>query len=222
MTKKYSLGWIIYSIMVFVITLGVCVYQKNSLLLVITTLTGIVYVLLNAKSNKYGFVFGMINLLLYGIILLNEKIYASAIYNLFYAFPMVIYGYVKYIKDEKQNNLGMKVLKKKTRIYITLILIFTIAITAYILNLIGGNLIIVDSIITILGIVAVYLLSNRYKEQWIVWIITNLTGTIMWIILTIQNTQKLPILIMWIVYLINSVYGLIHWEKIYKEKNKKV
>lgn len=214
--RKYSIGWYIYSAIVLVVTLGVCIYQRNSLILVITTISGIIYVLLTAKVNKYGLLFGIVNVFLYGIILLNEKIYGGTIYNLAYGLPMMIYGYIKYAKDDKNSDLGIKTIPSKTRVWAIMILIMIIAISSYILSSFNSNLAVIDSITTILGFVGVYLLSNKYREQWIVWIISNLMNAIMWTILTIENIEKLPMLIMWIVYLINSIYGLIYWNKLNK------
>ncbi len=218
MDKKYSLGLIIYSIIVLAVALGVCIYQKNNILLTTATITGITYVILTAKVNKYGFLFGIVNILLYGSILFNEKIYAGAIYNVVYAFPMLIYGYVKYVKDEQRKKLDIKSIDFKNKFWQIFILVIVIIMSSYILSLFESKLGIIDSITTILGIVGIYLLSNRYKEQWIVWIIVNLMNTVMWIILTIENIEKLPILIMWAVYLVNSVYGMFYWRKLNSKK----
>lgn len=216
--KKYSLGWYIYSTIVLVIALAACIYQNNSLIVVITTISGIIYVLLNAKVNKYGFVFGIINILLYGIILLNQKIYGGAIYNIVYGFPMLVYGYIIYSRDEKKKQIGIKTIDSKVRTWAIVILTIVIAITAYVLSLLNSNLVIIDSITIILGASGIYLASNKYKEQWIVWIIANTMNTIMWTILTIKNIENLPILVMWLVCLVNSIYGFFHWNKLNKEK----
>lgn len=217
--KKYGLSWIIYSAAVLIITLGICIYQKNSIILIATAISGIIYVLLAAKANKYAFAFGAINVLIYGIILINEKIYGGAIYNLIYALPMMMYGYIKYIRDENKEALDINSMKPQKRVWLGVALALIIIAVCYALYLLKSNLGIMDSITTVLGFAGIYLLSNRYKEQWIVWIIVNATNAIMWTTLTIQNTDKLPMLIMWTVYLINSVYGMIYWNKLAKQKN---
>ena len=90
----------------------------------------------------------------------------------------------------------------------------------FILNKFGGNMVFFDSIIMVLSYVAVFLMTNKYMEQWIVWIIVNVSGTIMWGIQTLQNPNNMGLLVMWIIFLCNSVYGFINWRKLYKEKLK--
>ena len=82
----------------------------------------------------------------------------------------------------------------------------------------GGNQVILDSITSVLGYIGIYLMSNKYIEQWSVWIIANLSNVILWIMLTIENMTNLPVFLMWMIYFINSVYGYLLWRKYNKRK----
>lgn len=213
---KITKSWIIYFIIANIIVLIGGIYQKSELVSIISSVSGVIYVLLVAKERKIAFVFGAINVLLYGLILLKQNVYGGVIYNIFYSLPMMIYGYFAWGKKSKEKNSGIRNLGKKAKII--LILVFTIAIIIYsqILKYMGGNQTILDSITTILGFLGIYLMTNKYMEQWITWIIVNASNVLMWIILVNQNITNLPVLLMWFIYLINSIYGYIEWRKKYK------
>lgn len=156
-----------------------------------------------------------------GYILLKQQMYAGAVYNLLYSLPMLIWGYIKWKKVEHKENAGVKIISTKTRIRLSLIISLVIAIYALILKQFGGSNYILDSITSVIGYVGIYLMSNKYIEQWAVWIICNSVNTILWIGLTIQNIDNIPMLLMWLVYLVNSVYGYITWRKKYMHNQKK-
>ncbi len=146
--------------------------------------------------------------------------YAGALYNILYSLPMLIWGYIKWKNVQDEKNSGVKVLSKRIRIISSLIILVTTIIYAIILKYLGGNNYILDSITAILGYVAIYLMSNKYIEQWITWIVCNAVSVILWIIITIQNVNNLPMLLMWTIYLINSIYGYVSWNKKYNKDRK--
>ena len=73
----------------------------------------------------------------------------------------------------------------------------------------------VTKVTLILGILGMYLMSNKYIDQFYVWIVSDIANIILWINLTIQNSNNLPILLMWVILLINSTYANILWRKKY-------
>lgn len=206
--ENISIKWKIY-FLICVITVIICsIVQKNNFFMLLSSVCGVIYVLFNAKGIKYSFLFGIINALTYGIILVMEKMYGSACYNLLYVLPMLIYGYFK-VSKEKEFKINR--LENNVRIYIAGVFITLVVGIAIILKIFGGNLVVLDSISTIGGFLAVFLLSNRYIEQWPVFILVNIAGVITWSILTFENILNLPMLLTWIIYTINSVYGQITW-----------
>ena len=214
---KITKSWIIYFIIANIIVLIGGIYQKSELVSIISSVSGVIYVLLVAKERRIAFIFGAINVLLYGLILLKESVYGGVIYNIVYSLPMMIYGYFAWGKKAKEKNSGVKNLSKKTRII--LVIVFAIAIVVYsqILKYMGGNQTILDSITTLLGFLGIYLMTNKYMEQWQTWIIVNFTNVLMWVILVQQDIANLPVLLMWLIYLINSIYGYIVWKNKYKQ-----
>lgn len=172
------------------------------------------------KKKELHLYFGIVNVAIYAYILFTEKIYGGTLYNILYCLPMLVWGFVKWKKVKIEENSGVKIISLKNRMFLGTIFSIIIIIYALILNKIGSSNCILDSITTVFGFLAIYLMSNKYIEQWFVWIVVNLAGTILWTILTIQDFTNMPMVLMWGIYLVNSIYGYISWENKYNKRRK--
>ena len=84
-----------------------------------------------------------------------------------------------------------------------------------ILDALGGNATLLDSMSTVFSIVANILMVLRYREQWALWIIVDVVTVVMWII-----AGDFLMTIMWAIYLVNAVYGWVMWTKMSGEKRE--
>lgn len=207
--------WNLYFITATIITIAICIIQKSSVILSIISITGVIYSLLVTKNTKYAFIFGMINVANYGYILFTENIYGGFIYNVLYSLPMLVWGYINWGKKSKLKDSGIKKMDMKTKIISSILIFVTICIFGYILNILGSNNYVLDSVSTVLGYTGIYLMTNKYIEQWDIWVICNLANLTLWISLIITDLSNLPVVIMWLIYFINSLYGYITWNKKY-------
>lgn len=87
-----------------------------------------------------------------------------------------------------------------------------------ILKWMGGNLPFMDSLTTVVSVVASFLYLLRFSEQWAMWAIVNALSIVMWIMVFMQgDSSALLIIIMKSINFINSTYGFLNWRKIAKE-----
>ncbi len=87
-----------------------------------------------------------------------------------------------------------------------------------ILKWMGGNLPFMDSLTTVVSVVASFLYLLRFSEQWAMWAIVNALSIVMWIMVFMQgDSSALLIIIMKTINFINSTYGFLNWRKIAKE-----
>ncbi len=202
---------IIYSLVSLIILIVSLIFDSG-LLNIIISLTGVFYVYLIGKKKLSAYFFGIINVTLLGIVLLSNKIYFNGLYNLLYGLPILIYGfyYWKYKIEENKNN----VMSKKMRIILFLsltIFLFSLGIIGILNNdLLLNNL---DIMTAVMGFLGLFLLTNKYIEQWPIWIVSNTINFILWTVLSISNITNISVALMWFIYLANSIYGLILWNK---------
>ena len=80
---------------------------------------------------------------------------------------------------------------------------------------VGGTVPWLDSMTVAIGIIAVILEMLRYREQYVLWIITDIVAVAMYIAHfdAVYLTKKS-------IYLIMAVIGLINWWKLQKIRNK--
>ena len=84
-----------------------------------------------------------------------------------------------------------------------------------VLKWMGGNLPFMDSLTTIVSVIASLLYLLRYSEQWAMWAIVNVLSIAMWIMVFMQgDSSAILIIIMMTINLINSIYGFLNWRKI--------
>lgn len=207
--------WLIVSTITMVV---LSVIWKDSVVALISGVTGIIGVVLCAKGKISTYFFATINVALYAWLCFENKLYGEVMLNALYFIPMNIIGFLLWSKKKDEDgNVEAKALTKKG-----LILLFigvTMAIFAYyqLLKSFAGNLQLIDSITTVTSVVALILQVLRYKEQWLIWIIVNIVSVVMWVILLSTPEGSVTMIVMWAAYLFNSIYGYINWSKLNKK-----
>lgn len=187
----------------------------------VASITGIFCVVLVAKGRVSNYYWGIVNILFYAYTAYTWMLYGEVMLNIVYFLPMQFYGlWVWTRKDnvQEKGKVTVKLLSNIARVNWVLISIMLIVIYWKVLEAMGGNLTLIDSMSTVLSVVAMFLMARRYMEQWILWIIVDVVSVIMWFIVVFkQGGNDIGILIMWTAYLINAVYGFYNWVKMYKE-----
>ena len=188
---------------------------NDSIIGLITMLTGIWCVVLVAKGKRFNYYPGLINVILYAHISYQSKLYGEVMLNAFYFLPMQFIGYWMWSNhtDEK-DNVSARLLSNLNRFLIFIGSGISIYLYGLFLNQINGNFPFIDASSTVLSVIAMILMAARYGEQWVLWIFVNVASIIMWIGIYQQSGEGVSMIVMWSAYLINAVYGWINWNKL--------
>lgn len=206
------------------IILGLSLYWQDSVISIISAITGVTCVIFVSKGMMANYIVGAINVALYAYLAFKSRIYGDFMLNAFYYFPMQFIGLYMWSKardKEEDHEIRSKALDHKQRIILFLVSIATILVYAEILKLLGGNVPIIDSTSTVLSVIAMILMVKQYLEQWYLWVIVNVVSIIVWVISLSEGSGDVATLIMWILFLLNSLYGLWNWKKENKKQNSK-
>ncbi|OON92485.1 MAG: hypothetical protein ATN33_07230 [Epulopiscium sp. Nele67-Bin001] len=185
----------------------------------ICSLCGVLCVLMVARGNIWNFAFGIINVSLYIFIAWEQKFFGEVMLNAFYYLPVNLFGYFIWKRNMQGNHVKAKNLLLMKKLQMMIVCIIAIFTYGYILQNLGGNNPYLDSMSTVLSIVAQLLMLLMYSDQWLLWIIVNVVSVIMWgmdyyvtrDIIAIQMTA------MWFAYLLNAINGYVRWLKMAKE-----
>lgn len=226
--SKYDKLWMAFSVILILfgsIYKFLFILNSNSNIFIeiisgVLAVCGVTYVFGIAKQSKFAYFFGIANVILYAIVCYSKELYLSMSYNLFYSFPILIYGYINWSRETDGGNIEIKSLSKLGRIILGGTMFVAVCAFAIISeNFFNGSNAWLDAIVSVSVCVATFLMTKKYIEQWVLFIISDFFGLVMFIVINFNNMNDVELLIMWAIYLINSIYGMFAWRKTLKEQN---
>jgi nicotinamide mononucleotide transporter len=214
---RFEIGWL------FTFTL-INIYLffawSDSLLGLISSISGMLCVVLVAKGKIANYYFGIVQTLTYAYIAYGYGLYGEVMLNALFYFPVQFIGIYMWKKNKTEHGVKgedviISSLTKKGWFYTVLsILILTIGY-GFFLKFLGGNLVWTDSATNVLSIAAQILMLKRYTEQWLLWISVNVLSIFLWLgALISQGGNDFSMLVMWSAFLVNSIYGYVNWRKL--------
>lgn len=184
------------------------------------TAIGLIYLYLEFKAKKSMWIASIIMAILYIYIFFKSEFYAmSLIYG--YFFMISIWGWHKW-HQKQLSPAGLDVSQKSTiplermpqkaiTTIISYLIISSLIIAGllYLLTDTSWTILLSDTLATSLNVVAIWMATRRWAEQWSLLIPANLLTGIM---LFIQ--AQYPSSLMFMIYFIVSIFGLFHWIKL--------
>ena len=226
--KNELYGWKLWEILwlflaCFIIT-AVSVALGDSLMGIISALSGILYVILAGKGKLSAYIFGLINSILYAIISYKASLFGETMLNALYYLPMQFVGFALWSKNMNLDTgeVRKRHMSNKNRI----LCLFCIGVATYLyglaLSYLGDAMPYIDSFTTVASIIAMIVSVKMYSEQWWIWLLVNSLSIYMWYNNFSKGSDNIATLLMWVVYLISGILMLIKWEKeIKNESNTK-
>lgn len=202
------------------IVYGYITNTPDNLVSIISSISGVLSVVLCAQGKISFYLFGFIQLFTYvfGVAIPN-KLWGETWENLFYFITMLygIYAWLK-IYYRRSDNQSTEVKAKKLNVLgwvVTIgLLIVGVTILTIILSHTKDPLPFLDSISTVPAFIAQILMVIGYREQWLHWCIIDVASVIMFIM--IGNWMMVAMFIFWTM---NCIYGWYKWSKSAKYNN---
>ncbi len=187
----------------------------------IPTLVTLFVQILLISANRYAFLLGGCNSVLYSIVYFIEGIPFSAISALAVSFTLQIYSFFHWGKNSKSGQVSLRWLPAKYKVITAAAAIGLWALCYFWLSrYMVLRIPLLDTITFSLGIICTVLSAVRYIESQYINIISCTLSLIMWIILTVQNPSNANYVIISIYNLYCVAQSAINWTLIYI-KNKK-
>ena len=188
------------------------------------SLMGVLCTVLAANGRILTFLFGILDVSIYGAMCLIGTRYGNAALHLLYFLPMQFIGYFQWRKrgaEEKANVQARRLSGKQWLLYGGIFLAGLVA-AYFILAALDKTeaagvvkwLVFLDAFSMMCNIIGQYLLSTAYMDQWYFWIGVNVSTILMWV-LTLRQDPDSAFAHIYIVkyafYLLNSLNGLRIW-----------
>lgn len=195
------------------------------------SLMGVLSTVLSANGRILTFLFGLIDVTIYGAMCLAGARYGNAALHLLYFLPMQFVGFFQWKKRGAKADKEVKARRlsgKQWLLYGGLFLA-GLVIAYYVLLAMDKTeaagvvkwLVLMDAFSMMCNLIGQYLLSTAYMDQWFFWIGVNISTIIMWV-LTLRQDPSSAYATIYIVkysfYLLNSFNGLRIWLNLSRQK----
>lgn len=181
---------------------------------IIGTAVGLIYLWLEYRASIYLWIVGIIMPAIYIVVYYRAGLYADFGINIYYLLA-ALYGYAFWRWGGKRKDSGntadVPIAPMPLRYYIPLagILVACLLAIAWVLiNFTDSTVPWLDSFTTSLSIVAMWMLSRKYIEQWIAWIAVDAVCTGLFIYKQLYFTSALYAL-----YTIIAIFGYLKWKR---------
>ena len=206
--RCFMLGMVLLQLIVYCIV-------PDSPIGMVCGIAGVICVALTAKGKLSSYIFNFIQIITYMIICWDLKLYLEFGENIFY-FITCILGVFLWKKNMKRNEDGStQVVAKKFELWQGFATIAVAGFGTYSLGkigtLIGSTLPYFDALTNVLALIAQMLMVWRFREQWAIWIVIDITCLIMFTIL-----GQWSMVAMYVAWTINAFYGWYNWSKLNK------
>jgi nicotinamide mononucleotide transporter len=181
-------------------------------------IAGVICVVLTAKGKISSYLFNFIQMITYMIICWNAALYLEFGEQVFY-FVACIFGVFLWKKNMKKNDDGTEqVIAKKFKPWHWVATVVVTAASTLVLgyfgdNILGSTLSYLDAFTVALAVIAQLLMVWRYREQWAIWVVIDISSLIMFILLS-----NWSMVVMYIAWTLNAVYGWYNWTKLNKQQ----
>ena len=193
------------------------------------SLAGVLANVLSANGRILTFLFGLIDVTVYGAMCLTGAKYGNAALHLLYFLPMQVVGFVQWRKRGAEGKGQVRARRLDGRKWMIFGSVFLVGLVAsyFILCALDKTeaagvvkwLVLMDALSMMCNILGQLLLSTAYMEQWFFWIGVNIASVIMWV-LTLRASPDSSYALIYVVkysfYLLNSLNGLRIWLKLSK------
>ena len=214
-TKK---SYIVIFMLILIIATAIIVKQPPFMTLPLTI--SIFIMLLQTSANRYAHLIGGLNAALYAIVYMFMGIYASACSALFFSCPLQIITFLNWKKHAYKSSTVFKSLSAKARIILSIATALCLTVVFFILYKNGNTYAMLDSTVTVLGLLVTFLSLLAYKEYPYINIVSSLISIFLQAQICINDFRQLPYLIYGVYAHICIIITAININKLYKEQNK--
>ena len=181
----------------------------------------IIYVLLAARENIWCWLFGLLSVILYSWVFLKARLYSDASLQVYYV-GMSIYGWWQWRQQAQSSwesqaeaaaegqagGAGIRVWPLRRHL---LFILLGFALTfplGYFWTFFGASLPYFDAFTTSFAILTTFLVARKVLENWLYWIVIDLTCVGVYLYKDLQLTALL-----FLIYTIIAVFGFFQWRK---------
>lgn len=187
-------------------------WLQQNVIEIIAVICGLLYVYFTIRENILLWLFGIISSALYIQVFFVSGIYA---YSLLYVYYVLIgvYGWYNWGKADSGDN-KLQIRRTPTGLLTgCIIMTIIIAVPVYfaLKRFTDSDMAIADALLTSGGMIATWMLTQKYLEQWLFWIVIDMASFGVMIFKGLY-----PSSLLFLVYGVLAVKGYLEWRKSFR------
>lgn len=191
----------------------VLVFIENNWISIIGAVIGLIYLFLEFRANVWMWAASIVMAIFYIYIFYTTKLYASMTIYIYFLLASV-YGGIVWITRNRDEKTGEELISTVEKRYILPIILAVILVFVFILLILmrfsenQAVITIGDSLTTSLNIVALWMISRKWAEQWLLVIPANFISSCL---LFLQHDIMSGVL--FFIFFVVSIFGYFNWKK---------
>lgn len=218
MEKKTKIISLLYEAVVFLLMLTAILIYRPAVFLYIPLLVSVVVMLLQARVNRYAFLVGAINSLLYAVAYVQMSLYATALYAAVVSCPIQLLTFFNWQRHTQKSRTTLRSMTGKTRALTAAAMVGGFLLLYLVFFSLGSEYLLLDNIITILGVVSSILCLLRYSEYVLLQIVSSIVSLCTFLLMLKSDPSR----IIWVINSTNTmISACVAWRNIKMQKRKK-
>lgn len=197
---KTPMFWIASILLVVIISCGIIF--KTHPIKVLPLCISCFVMFLQARVNRYAFLLGGLNSIIYACSGILMRLYASAASAFFMSFPLQVITFINWSKNTTDGETETKKLGIRARFGLFGGMVALWGVLFVIFAGLGSPYMVLDNTATVLGVVTTVLCMLRYSEYAILQLVGSCISLVTYIVLTVDDISN----IVWIIY---TAYSLV-------------
>jgi len=198
------------------------VLREQSFVKTLPTLITLVVQMLMVRANRFAFLLGGANALIYGISYFSEGLYFSLVSAVLISAPIQIYSFVSWSKKSGKETPPLRFLGIKKLSFAVGISLVGWAVCAFGLSGLFETAAYpaLDSYIFVMSITISFLAAWRYIDSQYLNIISTALGLMLWILLTVRDPANFNYVIISSYNLYRIIQASVSWTRKYYQSKK--
>jgi nicotinamide mononucleotide transporter len=199
------------------------IVKEQTFLKTLPTLITLIVLLMSVHANRFAFLVGASNCVLYTLAYISEGLYFSAASAFLVSMPIQIFSFFVWSRHKTDKTRSRLIKMEWWQLLLSFVAIFPAWAACYfgLGAFFEGNMALLDSFIFILGILISVLIAFRFIEGQFFNVISCVAGLIMWVLICIKEPNNVNFLIISCYNLFRTVQAAISWTALYiKQKNE--
>jgi len=172
----------------------------------IAFITGVLGVILTIFQKIWCWPLGLVSVVISGVAFYNQRLFGDFIVQVFY----MISGFYGWIYWNKNKNEKFVVTNTPRRLIVILLASVFVqsVIYYYVLTYFRSDQILFDSILTSCSFTCTFMMTKKWIENWLFWVIIDASYVILFVI------KGMPVYaLLYVFFSLTALYGYFLWEK---------